>query len=573
MKSAKDTRGFTLIEILIVMALMAIIMFLVFRPVMDSFDLTRQAEVMVSAQDNARLALSVISRDLANAMYVYDNTQSPIQFRLINVNSNPTFANVYYAKIDMVLPRMHGYCTSPNHPTGVSREYERGDEAVPTCPEDGSQLELRPAEPLAPDTKIVRYFVGLADPTRPYTNKYLKGQTGSGPDNLYVLYRAEYSPFDDSEGKNRLFPAGNTATQNISDPGFFYNQAQNGWPNGETYAQAWRRISRPVVTLTRTDLVTFQKNANGQVIFDSITPTVKFAPTTIYNDPLVPTTDERDEPEDSDMIPTVYKASYGYWVLPYEITLRRGSGTSAITYTTKASGNIMGIFDAGNNLIFDISNYEDTKNSSPWGVGGIMPTNQKPKLAFTVDMLKGTVNFAFPVVDAALSENSAVGAQKSTDDINTSDDRSCLINQTANEILANSSVIASSVKIHAPDAIFGASYGSRSVLYSRTPFLSDEPGVNQYTVDTGIDATGSAKIRFHAIHGDTGLQEPLPDGKDNVLISYAVQNNKKDDKLMATYTTKSLLTVMLGMRIYIPGSGKPETVQLTNKVRLRNIAR
>ena len=60
--------GFTLIELLVVIALTIIIMGLVFGPLMQSFNLTRQAEVMVSAQDNARIALSLISRDLANAI-------------------------------------------------------------------------------------------------------------------------------------------------------------------------------------------------------------------------------------------------------------------------------------------------------------------------------------------------------------------------------------------------------------------------------------------------------------------------------------------------------------------------
>ena len=60
-----DNRGFTLLEILTVLALTVIIMGLVFWPLVNSFNLTRQADVMVRAQDNARLALSLVSRDLA----------------------------------------------------------------------------------------------------------------------------------------------------------------------------------------------------------------------------------------------------------------------------------------------------------------------------------------------------------------------------------------------------------------------------------------------------------------------------------------------------------------------------
>ncbi|HUV03746.1 MAG TPA: prepilin-type N-terminal cleavage/methylation domain-containing protein, partial [Armatimonadota bacterium] len=324
-----DNRGFTLVEILVVLALTMIIMGLVLIPLVQSFKLTRRAEVMVRAQDDARLALSLISRDLAYAMYVYDNTKHPMDFPVVDQDGNPITVTVPYARVDLVLPRMRAYCTSPDHTPGVAREYPTHyvdptgkenvllDEAAPTCPEDGSPLQLRPIEPLAPDTKIVRYFVGLKDPAKPYSNGYTHKLTAAEEDNLYVLYRVEFSPSDPDLFENT---GPGDLENNINDGSFFYNLNVSGF--GETYAEAWRKISRPIVTLDGTDLVRIKYVDYEGVVVTIVTPTVRFEPTAIYNDPLVPTSESADDPEHGDTPPTVFKASYGHWVLPYEISVK-----------------------------------------------------------------------------------------------------------------------------------------------------------------------------------------------------------------------------------------------------------
>ena len=51
-----------------------------------------------------------------------------------------------------------------------------------------------------------------------------------------------------------------------------------------------------------------------------------------------------------------------------------------------------------------------------------------------------------------------------------------------------------------------------------------------------------------------------------------MQNNLKGDLLHANYVTKELMTIIMGIRIYDSNSGKVQAVQLTNKMRLKNIA-
>ncbi len=602
--TANNRKGFTLVEILVVVALTIVILGLVFGPVISSFNFTRRAETMVRAQDNARFALEQVSRELADAMFVYDNTNQPIT---LGPSGSPMDVPVLYAKVDIVLPRMRGYCTNPGHPAGTRKDWPRHDpnfpeldETSPNCPICGSPLELRPAQPLAADTYIVRYFIGLRDPTLPYSNPYTN-RFATGTDNMYVLYRAEFSPYDD-----RLFANADAEhfQENLRKPDFFYE---------EPYCRAWRKISRAIVTLENTDLIIQEFDSSGQPLPGPvITPTVKFAPTAIYNDPLVPTTDSDGDPEHGEPLPTVFKASYGYWTTPIEVTLLRGDiaykaqqppGGDCVIWKYPPNGSP--------SAIFNITKYMRTKSAPDpgdgsfmgwrYGVGKIEPVN--PEVAFTIDVNKGIVNFAFPVVDIARSEalsssigKMAVSKVASTDIINQAYDdalgayrdryRALWINDPDTDlrpIAGDPTVVPGSERVVAPDAAPGPNKG-RPIRYGRVPTYLYEPGLNQYQLDVNYQAvdtngnlipgkTGLASLFFHSYQtSQPGSGVPLPAGTDNVFVYYEIQNNKKGDTLRANYVTKSLMTVTMGIRIYDPTSGKPETVQLTNKVRLRNIA-
>src|SRR5438132_6956127 len=71
-------RGFTLVELLVVMAITTILLGLIFGPMVQSFNLTNRARVQVLAQDTARAAMETIQRDISNGVFVFDNTNQPI---------------------------------------------------------------------------------------------------------------------------------------------------------------------------------------------------------------------------------------------------------------------------------------------------------------------------------------------------------------------------------------------------------------------------------------------------------------------------------------------------------------
>ncbi|HAH88079.1 MAG TPA: hypothetical protein DCL60_12000 [Armatimonadetes bacterium] len=602
--------GFTLIELMVAIVLTILVMGLILGPVIQSFDFTRQAHVTIEAQDSARIAMMQITRDLGNAMFIYDNTRDSLKAPSIRKDGTADDTTyIQYAKIDLVLPRMHGYCTCSTHP-GEKREYPRGDLAMPVCPEPecgGAILELRPVQPLAPDTKIVRYFIGLQDPGRPYSNHFVY-KRATAPDNVYVLYRAEisYSDFD----TDTYFPAQNadgsdrTFNQKLSDPDFFYNMNTNS--KGETYSEAWKKISRSVIKIKGADLVSISYNGGTTIV----TPTIKFAPTPVYNDPLVPVTAAGSKTGDDAPPATVYKASFGNWILPYEVKLTRDNGIlPSTTYYTDAftlsagSAQHMGIFVKGSaGPIFDITKYMDDRAKSPYHAASIPGT---PALAFTVDTARGTVNFAFPVVDEAASASvassihlggeMAVSKIASTDNINSAyqsaqtgsfQDVSRLLrlnepNSSDVCLLANGTVVPGSVRVAGPNAHPGADYG-KYMQYSMLPYFVMDPGLNQFTLDMdyvislgGVPDTskkGTAAVYFHSLPTtESSLGDPLPAGK-NIYIYYEVQNNRHGDILKASYSTKSLITVNVGIRVYNITSGKPASMQLTNKVRVKNVA-
>jgi prepilin-type N-terminal cleavage/methylation domain-containing protein len=606
-------KGFTLIELVVAMTLAVLVMGLILGPVIQSFDFTRQVHVTIEAQDSARIAMMQLTRDLGNAMFIYDNTRDSLKTPSIREDGTADDTTyVQYARIDLVLPRMHGYCTSSSHPSGEKREYSRGeygDLAMPVCPKDASILELRPVQPLAPDTKIVRYFIGLQDPARPYSNHFVY-KKATGPDNVYVLYRAEISYDDFPKYFSSKDAGGNTRTFNekLSDPDFFYNTATN--PDGITYSEAWKKISRSVIKVKGADLVSITYNDGNTIV----TPTIKFAPTPVYNDPLVPVSAAAGKSDDDAPPATVYKASFGNWILPYEVKLTRDNGIlPSVTYYTDAfaSGSVqhMGIFAKGSSdLVFDITKYMDDRAKSAYHAAAISGT---AALAFTVDTARGMVNFAFPVVDQTASANVAsipeLGGEMAvskivlTRDINSAylsaqtgsfQDVSRLvkINEPASSdicLLANGTVVPGSVRVAGPNAQPGPKYGEY-MQYSMLPYFVMDPGLNQFTLDTdyvinlaGVPDSskkGTAAVYFHSLPAtESALGDPLPEGPETlrdkkIYVYYEVQNNKQGDILKASYSTKSLITVNVGVRVYNITSGKPASVQLTNKVRVKNVA-
>lgn len=58
-----------------------------------------------------------------------------------------------------------------------------------------------------------------------------------------------------------------------------------------------------------------------------------------------------------------------------------------------------------------------------------------------------------------------------------------------------------------------------------------------------------------------------------IYVSYKIQSNKSSDLVKADYLTRDLMTAALGVRLFDFNSGQPQQVNLTQKIKVRNLQR
>lgn len=595
---ARHNKGFTLIELLVVMAISIILMGLVLYPVYQSFVITRQAQAMVDSQDAARTALQMISRELGQAMYVYDNAQldittfatgltpevatgqTPIMLPVAQPGGTTQWVVLPYAKIDFILPKLLMHCNNSAHPSGDPRDYPRDIQVGtrielrdwPPCPYCSStNVEARPKTPLEQDSTIVRYFLacrrndlGAGTPANMGWVSPWGKNVEEGTQNQVILYRVEFNPRDDT-----LFPAGMTVAERLMDPLFFYRPAT---------AQRWMDISRVVGIGKYEDLVTSTKDASGTVL--TVHPTIAFRMASIENDTFAPAYDTDKVNEYSGAPPNVFSGSYGYWTPGSRIEVMRGNysadppgGVDYFTTTNAAGERIVmkRVPDPGgwiDTIEFNITEYEELGYVNP-------PSSGTLEMAFTLNANKGTVNFALQPPRKGLATtgpvctfdpaiiNQAFRDQYALDRYGAR--RNVLVSTldptVTAQYLQNARVVPGSDKVIGPDMVFGPHFG-QPVRYERIPLGLRYPAQNQYQIDCD-----TGWIMFSP---DPNLDLPETSSID---VYYLVYFNQTDDVVRGDYLTKSLINIQLGMRMFDPEGGKPYPVDLNNSVKVRNALR
>lgn len=347
---ARARPGFTLTELLVVVAITVVLMFLVLAPLGQSFNLTARGQALVTGQDNVRRGMARFSRDLANAMAVYPrpmniwayseyNTTST-EFPEPTANARPARTVAQDVCIDLVLPRHRYFCSEFRH--HLTELEASADEAVTVCPRHPtSPVILRPLDPLQPDRIWVRYFIGLKEPAFPqnlqngqpveavppgqivnglpsYLNGHLFQGTVGSFDNTYILYRAEFDPLPvdlslpGGAGNPINIRRAQTANwrlgvdangQVLADPttggvaagGSPYNPAADPAfvPNPNffydpDFRSTWKELSVIEMSPYSADLVRFVRAGNLTTDFWRVEPTVRFVPTPIQDDSAQP---------------------------------------------------------------------------------------------------------------------------------------------------------------------------------------------------------------------------------------------------------------------------------------------
>lgn len=317
-------QAFTLIEILIVIALTAVLFALLLIPLVSALNYTRSAQALTAAQDAVRTTREQITRELGSALYVFDNTSHPFiittdpkvagEDRYTNFldmevpqnksNNNGTpqeiVAHAYNAKLDFVLPKVNdsGIAIDPTTHQPIAYSSSKTGSAIISSP----SLVF----PAAAGTTIIRWFVGLKDPTKPYNNNR-EMKTSNGIDNEYILYRVEFQPYHvDSTGKVKsnyprdnstvneqiLAPQGESdggtvsasALPEFDDPDFFryVTTSDVNWlsANHHPYTSSevtthnsrvdnWINIAKPVITGPNVDLILLPHDSSGKLTYDT----------------------------------------------------------------------------------------------------------------------------------------------------------------------------------------------------------------------------------------------------------------------------------------------------------------
>ncbi|HZT43010.1 MAG TPA: type II secretion system protein [Chthonomonadaceae bacterium] len=373
-------RAFTLVELLVVLAITAILLTLIFKPLIDGFNLTSRSNAQIQSQTLARDVTRLISTALSDAVFIFDNSQ---QASLLNLWFTDKSGAEYlipsqYTMMEYVAP---------------ARQLDQNPGNVPIDPTTG--LPIYPsgqgsfALPLAPGRALGRIWIGLTDnrsgppafsgpngtPINPYTNRF-EDPRAATQDNRYTLYRAEVLPYiqdPDNPGTYipnlKLFHApdannqdSKTGTLQIHDPNFFYDNslagdanskgarkwAVPGWQDlagdGKVHIwENWRAIATSMLNVNRVDMVALDRDENNNIIYDPNTlnpndnqpiPTVRplalFSPSYVDNDAGTASSLGDAGNETPFAASPTYTSQYGHWsgdpvLIPYHVFVYRSS--------------------------------------------------------------------------------------------------------------------------------------------------------------------------------------------------------------------------------------------------------
>lgn len=107
-------RGFTLVEVLVVLSILVILFGLLFAPMMAGMDMATTGRAQARLQDTARMAAEQIRRELAEAMYVFPAPTYPTDTSAVTDYSQIVFVpSAANDKGELVTPRQPQRWTNP----------------------------------------------------------------------------------------------------------------------------------------------------------------------------------------------------------------------------------------------------------------------------------------------------------------------------------------------------------------------------------------------------------------------------------------------------------------------------
>lgn len=322
--------GFTLVEMLVVIAITAILFTLLLRPLVTTLRLTQRAQLLSAAQSSANTTLERITRELGSAVYVFDNNSHPfsgvaaptgpptqrvdgftnfLDLEITKADGTYVVTHAYNAKVDFVPAR---HADSPNGTDPTTGDPILLKQGTGSATVSSTNLLF----PLAPGSTIIRYFIGLKRPvdysqTPAALGHYSNSNEGlaaaqTQEDNTYILYSVQFSPYTKTGATYDVNPqllAKNPATgkPELDDPDFFrYVTDQDvNWLSDDHHlftaaevaqhnsrVDGWVKIAKPVITAPDIDLLLLPHKSDGTIAFDTSGPFTGVAHSGVAHDPV-----------------------------------------------------------------------------------------------------------------------------------------------------------------------------------------------------------------------------------------------------------------------------------------------
>jgi prepilin-type N-terminal cleavage/methylation domain-containing protein len=320
MRKVKES-GFSLLEMLVVLAITAVLLGIIIVPMIQSFNFTRAAESLAEQQQRARILVDQIARDISNATAVGDNEGLNGE-TVVDIPYGGTSIPMplFYSRIDVYKPAQGGQVSLDASSGAISITNSKNGHIDPTLKAPNGQTIL----PASQGATIVRYFVGLRHPVQTdnhgnpisgvYFNPYgspltpLTSANSDNPENLFVLYRLEFQPYTLSSGgalvPSTLFMPNPTNANEpyLNDPFFFTYDPVNDPILKATPALKTQRINEINAILQQATIVTEESRfdmiqplydlATQKVLLDAngnprVLSLVQFRPSPVSSEPAV----------------------------------------------------------------------------------------------------------------------------------------------------------------------------------------------------------------------------------------------------------------------------------------------
>ncbi len=321
--------GFTLVEMLVVLVILAVLMGLLFIPMFQTVQVLERTNMASVAQDRLGNVMMRLERDISEAQLVIP---TPVDW-----DPDTTDADLPEGHDSTVLSRLDLYLT-PAGPAGVVRP--SGTFALPF---GGG----------TPTGRVVRYFVAPL-PNQPagpmwgadaaeevrtgYMNPYiaLPGTNLMGPladpatANMAVLYRVEFDlgepPFNDPGLYGALYvtnPNDAAYPTSVFGPYFYMNSTPVTWGgSSRPLGTVFRDLAEPLTPTSNADCGLYAWNPSeerhepqwwgtGTGELPGVLPGLAIVPEAVTDDAAKP---DRPSTPEAPRDTTSYKASYGMWL-------------------------------------------------------------------------------------------------------------------------------------------------------------------------------------------------------------------------------------------------------------------